>query len=133
MTIVHAELTPAAVDGLRAGGSPAQLLRAGDPVALRHELGAEPLRILRARAGRVPLSDTLEAPGSRRAALAVAAALRPIRTRATLRDAYAREAVRSDVVRTGYALTWLDLGHGEPAASRRRARTRRVTLVRGRA
>jgi hypothetical protein len=120
------------VDGPRVGGPPAQLLRAGDPVALRHELGAAALVVLRARQGRIAVPRVLHEPESRRAVLAVAADLRPIRTRAALLESYAREAVHTEPVRFGYALAWLDLGHGQPATSRRRDRARRVVLARGR-
>jgi hypothetical protein len=133
MTVPSTDLTPTVgADGPRVGGSPAQLLRAGDPVALRHELGLVALLVLRARAGRIAVPPEIDDPSARRAVLAVASALRPIRTRAALLDSYGREAIRTDSVRFGYALAWLDCGHGEAAATRRRGRRRRVALVRGR-
>jgi hypothetical protein len=134
MTVPPTDLTPTVgVGGPRVGGSPTQLLRAGDPVALRHELGATALLVLRARQGLIAIPVVLHEPAARRAVLAVASDLRPIRTRAALLDSYGREAVRSETVRFGYALAWLDLGHGGPAAAiRRRGRRGRLVLVRGR-
>jgi hypothetical protein len=57
---------------------------------------------------------------------AVIAHLEPIRSRSSLLSSFAREASPTEPIRTAYAIRWIELGSGIPAAGVARSRRRRV-------
>jgi hypothetical protein len=57
----------------------------------------------------------------------VVADLEPIRSHAGLLSSYSREAARSEVVQTAYAIRWLELARSVPASIVSRQRRARVT------
>jgi hypothetical protein len=89
------------------------------------ELDAEVARLLRVRSGELAEPLLWGRPSHRREVDAVVRQLGPIRTRASLLSSWQRESRRSPEVRLAYAIAWLALARGGPAAMTRHARRRR--------